>query len=63
MQLAEAADGVYQALWQLPLALLFTLIATIFTFGIKVPAGLFIPSLAMGAIMGRIVGIAMEQVA
>ncbi|CAG0891812.1 unnamed protein product [Darwinula stevensoni] len=63
MQLAEAGDGVYQALWQLPLALLFTLIATIFTFGIKVPAGLFIPSLAMGAIMGRIVGIAMEQVA
>lgn len=39
------------------------LIMTIFTFGIKVPCGLFIPSLCLGAIMGRIVGIAMEQLA
>ena len=37
------------------------MVITIFTFGIKVPAGLFIPSLCMGAIVGRIVGIGMEQ--
>lgn len=36
---------------------------TIFTFGIKVPCGLFIPSLCLGAIVGRIVGIGMEQLA
>lgn len=36
---------------------------TIFTFGMKVPCGLFIPSLCLGAIMGRIVGIGMEQLA
>lgn len=36
---------------------------TIFTFGMKVPCGLFIPSLALGAIVGRIVGIGMEQLA
>ena len=30
-------------------------------FQIQAPAGLFIPSLAMGAIVGRIVGIGMEQ--
>lgn len=29
----------------------------------KVPSGLFIPSMAIGAIAGRIVGIAMEQLA
>lgn len=29
----------------------------------KVPCGLFIPSLTLGAIMGRIVGIGMEQLA
>lgn len=29
----------------------------------KVPCGLFIPSLCLGAIMGRIVGIGMEQLA
>jgi len=59
--IAEAGDGVYTALWQLLLALIFKMLITIFTFGIKVPAGLFIPSLAMGAIVGRIVGIGMEQ--
>jgi len=59
--IAEAGPGVYNALWQLTLALVFKFVITIFTFGIKAPAGLFIPSLAMGAIVGRIVGIGMEQ--
>lgn len=44
------------------LAFIFKLTITIFTFGIKIPAGLFIPSLTMGAIIGRIVGIIMEQI-
>ena len=56
-----AGDGVYTALWMLFLALLFKGLITIFTFGIKVPAGLFIPSMAVGAIVGRMVGIGMEQ--
>jgi len=59
--IAKAGDGVYTALWQLILALVFKMVITIFTFGLKIPAGLFIPSLAMGAIVGRIVGIGMEQ--
>lgn len=61
--IAEAGPGVYKSMWLLILALIFKLVITIFTFGIKVPAGLFIPSMAMGAIMGRIVGIIMEQIA
>ena len=32
----------------------------VITFGIKVPCGLFVPSLAIGAITGRIVGVFME---
>lgn len=59
--IAKAGDGVYTALWQLILALIFKMVITVFTFGLKIPAGLFIPSLAMGAIIGRIVGIGMEQ--
>jgi len=59
--IASAGPGVYTAMWQLTLALVFKMIITIFTFGIKVPAGLFIPSLCMGAIVGRVVGIGMEQ--
>jgi chloride channel 3/4/5 len=42
---------------------IFKCVITVFTIGIKVPAGLYIPSLCMGAIMGRIVGIGMEQLA
>ncbi|PNI61870.1 CLCN3 isoform 11, partial [Pan troglodytes] len=58
-----AGIGVYSAIWQLCLALIFKIIMTVFTFGIKVPSGLFIPSMAIGAIAGRIVGIAVEQLA
>lgn len=54
---AAAGPGVYRAIWLLVLALIMKLVMTIFTFGMKVPCGLFIPSLALGAIAGRIVGI------
>ena len=30
-------------------------------FSFQIPSGLFIPSMAVGAIMGRMVGIGMEQ--
>ncbi|CAJ0958722.1 unnamed protein product, partial [Mesorhabditis belari] len=53
-------DGVETAIWQLIFALICKLIFTVFTFGLKVPCGLFIPSLAMGAISGRLLGITME---
>eukprot|EP00050_Salpingoeca_kvevrii_P019513 m.86973 g.86973 ORF g.86973 m.86973 type:complete len:810 (-) comp8447_c0_seq3:105-2534(-) len=38
------------------LACLLKMVVTVFTFGIKVPCGLFVPSMAVGALMGRIVG-------
>lgn len=63
IEIAEAGPGVYTAMWLLVLALILKLIMTIFTFGMKVPCGLFIPSLCLGGIMGRIVGIGMEQLA
>lgn len=63
IEIAAAGPGVYKAVWLLVLALVFKLVATIFTFGFKAPCGLFIPSLCLGAIMGRIVGIGMEQLA
>ncbi|KAM8953478.1 H(+)/Cl(-) exchange transporter 5 isoform 2-T2 [Pelodytes ibericus] len=58
-----AGQGVYTALWQLSLALIFKAVITIFTFGMKVPSGLFIPSMAVGAIMGRLMGVCVEQLA
>ena len=43
-----AGPGVKTALWHLTLALIFKCVITIFTFGVKTPAGLFIPSMAIG---------------
>ncbi|XP_037788408.1 H(+)/Cl(-) exchange transporter 5-like isoform X2 [Penaeus monodon] len=63
IEIAAAGPGVLQAVWLLALALIFKCVVTVFTFGIKVPCGLFIPSLAMGSIIGRLVGIGMEQLA
>ncbi|KAK2160894.1 hypothetical protein LSH36_125g02012 [Paralvinella palmiformis] len=60
---ANIDSGVTRAMWQLALALVFKMVITVFTFGIKVPAGLFIPSMAIGAIAGRMIGIGMEQLA
>ncbi|NXU13221.1 CLCN5 protein, partial [Pardalotus punctatus] len=58
-----AGPGVYTAMWQLALALIMKVFITIFTFGMKVPSGLFIPSMAVGAIVGRLLGVAVEQLA
>ncbi|XP_053170920.1 H(+)/Cl(-) exchange transporter 5-like, partial [Scomber japonicus] len=58
-----AGPGLYTALWQLSLALVFKIMITVITFGMKVPSGLFIPSMAVGAIAGRLLGVGMEQLA
>ncbi|XP_073692413.1 H(+)/Cl(-) exchange transporter 5 [Garra rufa] len=58
-----AGPGLYTAMWQLALALVFKMFITVATFGMKVPSGLFIPSMAVGAIAGRLLGVGMEQLA
>lgn len=63
IDIAEAGPGVYKSLFYLTLALIFKFAITIFTFGMAIPTGLFIPSMAMGAIAGRILGVMMEQIA
>lgn len=61
--ISEAGPGVYKSLFFLTFALIFKFTVTIFTFGMAIPTGLFVPSLAMGAITGRIIGVLMEQIA
>lgn len=63
IDIAEAGPGVYRSLFFLTLALIFKFAITIFTFGMAVPTGLFIPAMTMGAIAGRIIGVLMEQIA
>ncbi|VDL18585.1 unnamed protein product [Hymenolepis diminuta] len=56
-----AGSGISRAMWMLAVTLILKAIITVFTFGIKVPTGLFIPSLAVGAMMGRMLGVGIEQ--
>jgi len=53
--------GIYTAIQQLAVAFIIKSVLTVFTFGIKLPTGLFIPILSCGAIMGRLLGIGVEQ--
>ena len=60
---ANAGPGVYKAMGQLFLALIVQISLMVFTIGTKVPSGLLIPSMSIGAVTGRIVGIIVEQLA
>lgn len=44
------------------IALIVKTLCTIITFGTKVPSGIFIPSMVWGALFGRILGIAVQQI-
>ncbi len=58
-----AGPGVHRAIWQLFAALIVQVALVTFTIGVKVPSGLIIPSMSIGAITGRIIGIITEQLA
>ncbi|XP_011270467.1 hypothetical protein, variant [Capsaspora owczarzaki ATCC 30864] len=55
-------DLIGETIGLLFLSAAFRMIITVFTFGLKLPAGLFVPSMAIGACTGRILGIAMQQI-
>lgn len=52
----ETIDGIPPALLNLLAAFLIKGFLTIITFGIKVPAGIYVPSMVVGGLMGRIIG-------
>lgn len=53
-------DQVYPIVKAIFVALIVKGALTIVTFGIKVPAGIFIPTLGVGACMGRICGLGVQ---
>jgi chloride channel 3/4/5 len=55
--LLDCNEEYFKAACVLIISVAFTLILTALTFGIQVPAGIFIPSMSAGAMMGRLVGI------
>lgn len=60
---ALAGPGIHRAIWQLFWALIVQIILVIFTIGTKIPSGLIVPSISIGAIAGRLIGIITEQIA
>lgn len=59
---ALVCDGI--KFWNLVFVLIYAMLAklvlTIFTFGARLPAGLFIPSMTIGGCAGRLIGILMD---
>ena len=49
-----------ETIYQLAIGLVVKAILTTFTFGIKVPAGIYVPSMVVGGLMGRMVGHAVQ---
>ena len=56
--------GSFDATWPVVRSILVALVVksalTVVTFGIKLPAGIFIPTLGVGACAGRVLGITMQ---
>ncbi|KAF9893411.1 hypothetical protein FE257_011843 [Aspergillus nanangensis] len=49
-------DGIGEIIGYLLIAFVIKSLLTVVTFGIKVPAGIYVPSMVVGGLMGRIVG-------
>ncbi|KAL4785490.1 chloride channel [Aspergillus varians] len=49
-------DGIGEVIRVLTIAFVIKSLLTVVTFGIKVPAGIYVPSMVAGGLMGRIVG-------
>ncbi|RMZ74801.1 hypothetical protein DV737_g5724, partial [Chaetothyriales sp. CBS 132003] len=55
-RLCPTPDGLPGVIWYLTVAFIIKSFLTTITFGIKVPAGIYVPSMVVGGLMGRIVG-------
>jgi chloride channel 3/4/5 len=54
--LCPTEDGIGEIISDLLVAFVIKSLLTVVTFGIKVPAGIYVPSMVVGGLMGRIVG-------
>lgn len=54
--LCPAADDIPSVIAYLLMAFVIKAFLTVVTFGIKVPAGIYVPSMVVGGLLGRIVG-------
>ena len=52
----RSSQEILEVLWYLTTAFVIKSFLTTITFGIKVPAGIYVPSMVVGGLLGRIVG-------
>ena len=52
----RSSEQILQVLWYLTAAFVIKSFLTTITFGIKVPAGIYVPSMVVGGLLGRIIG-------
>lgn len=61
--LCPHTEGIGEIIRYLSVAFVIKSILTIVTFGIKIPAGIYMPSMVVGGLMGRIVGHVIQYLA
>lgn len=54
--LCPTKEQIPDVIWYLFVAFVIKALLTVVTFGIKVPAGIYVPSMVVGGLMGRAVG-------
>ncbi|KAL1305871.1 hypothetical protein AAFC00_004021 [Neodothiora populina] len=54
--LCPTEDNIPQVIWYLAVAFIVKSLLTVVTFGVKIPAGIYVPSMVVGGLLGRIVG-------
>ncbi|KAI9780466.1 MAG: hypothetical protein M1839_006740 [Geoglossum umbratile] len=54
--LCPSMEKIPEVIYYLSIAFVIKSLLTVVTFGIKVPAGIYVPSMVVGGLMGRIVG-------
>ncbi|KAI5796384.1 chloride channel [Peziza echinospora] len=58
--LCPAPDEIPEAIGYLAIALAIKSLLTVITFGTKVPAGIYVPTMVIGGLIGHIVGLSVE---
>jgi chloride channel 3/4/5 len=61
--LCPTKEQIPSVIWYLFVAFIIKAFLTTITFGIKVPAGIYVPSMVVGGLLGRIVGHAVQYLA
>ncbi|GAB7360145.1 hypothetical protein MBLNU230_g7908t1 [Neophaeotheca triangularis] len=60
--LCPAEERIPEVIWYLCVAFVIKAFLTTVAFGIKVPAGIYVPSMVVGGLLGRIVGHAVQYI-